>query len=454
MIYFQSPEPSISSSSSSGKASGKGQKTRSPSNQKHCNQQRKTFAKQQPNHSSEHSDCGYGTQASQGNIYKIVKLLKLLELRRVTTSSGEIQADKTREANSNSSNDDDGPKPKPVHQKPPSTNQKQRFNAAQKQRNANACSTLAGPPDKKDERRKKLVKRSKSSIINMKGLIQHTPTDDDISNILKEFTVDFLLKGYGFLVQELHAKLLTDKQVSIDTSHFFWLVTYFLKFAAQLELDLVHISSVLSFEVISYLTFEGVNLCEQLELTSRQRGTDLKPFLRRIHLVVTAIREFLHALEIYKKSSHLSTEDKNFIDSLRKQIASTLDLRHLFVLLLRCYNPSIQSHQYLQDLVVTNHVLLLLLDNVSKQSECVKDAKILEHISQFATVDIMRHYGVLLENFRENGEFVNDCIFTMMHHVGGDLNQVAILFQPSIIKTYSQIWETEYEICDVSYYNV
>lgn len=44
----------------------------------------------------------------------------------------------------------------------------------------------------------------------MKGLIHHTPTDGDISNILKEFTVDFLLKGYDSLVQELHAHLLPD----------------------------------------------------------------------------------------------------------------------------------------------------------------------------------------------------------------------------------------------------
>lgn len=44
----------------------------------------------------------------------------------------------------------------------------------------------------------------------MKGLIHHTPTDSDISNILKEFTVDFLLKGYDSLVQELHAHLLPD----------------------------------------------------------------------------------------------------------------------------------------------------------------------------------------------------------------------------------------------------
>lgn len=244
----------------------------------------------------------------------------------------------------------------------------------------------------------------------MKGLMHHSPTDEDISQILKEFTVDFLLKGYGFLVQELHMQLLTDLQLSIDTSHFFWLVTYFLKFAAQLELDLVHINSVLCFDIISYLTYEGVNLCEQLELISRQQGGEnLKPYLRRIHLVVTAIREFLQALESYKRSSHLSSEDKAHIEALQIQISGTENLRNLFVMLLRCFNPSLQSRQYLQDVIVTNHILLLLLDNVSKMTN--KKCNMIEHITQFATVDIMHLYGVLLENFKENGEFVNDCEF-------------------------------------------
>ena len=45
----------------------------------------------------------------------------------------------------------------------------------------------------------------------MKGLVQHTPTDEDISNLLKEFTVDFLLKGYGYLVEDLHTQLLTNR---------------------------------------------------------------------------------------------------------------------------------------------------------------------------------------------------------------------------------------------------
>lgn len=68
--------------------------------------------------------------------------------------------------------------------------------------------------------------------------------------------------------------------------------------------------------------------------------------------------------------------------------------------------------------------------------------------SRFATVEMMHHYGLLLENFRVNGEFVNDCIFNMMHHVGGDLGQISILFQPGILKTYSELWDSEYGICE------
>lgn len=49
--------------------------------------------------------------------------------------------------------------------------------------------------------------------INMKGFVHHTPTDDDIANIMTEFTVDFLLKGYRFLVNDLYAKLSTNKDM-------------------------------------------------------------------------------------------------------------------------------------------------------------------------------------------------------------------------------------------------
>lgn len=119
----------------------------------------------------------------------------------------------------------------------------------------------------------------------MKGLIHHLPTDEDITNILKEFTVDFLLKGYGILVETLHSQLLSNMHV--DTSHFFWLMTYFLKLATQLELDLEHIAPVLSYDILSFLVFQGVWLCEELEIYCKNANCDLKPCLRRLHLVCT-----------------------------------------------------------------------------------------------------------------------------------------------------------------------
>ncbi|XP_068904015.1 protein timeless isoform X2 [Tenebrio molitor] len=349
---------------------------------------------------------------------------------------GYVTQVENQESISTSSNEDDQPQQKPVHQKH-HTFQKSRYNSGK----SRATTVL----DKKELRRKKLVKRSKTNTINMKGLLHHLPTDDDIANILKEFTVDFLLKGYGTLVQDLHSQLLSNIHVQIDTSHFFWLVTYFLKFATQLELDLEHVSPVLSQEVLSYLVFQGVWIYEELEMSAKIPQIDLKPCLRRLHLVVTAIREFLQAVETYQKMIHLSEDDRMTLANLQNHITDMDDLRSLFLLLLRQYNPNIQSRQYLQDLILTNHSYLLFLDSATKQRHSFN---IMEHLKQFATVEIMRQYGLLLESFKENGEFVNNCIFTMMHHIGGDLEHVATLFQPSILKTFSLIWETDYEICD------
>ena len=73
--------------------------------------------------------------------------------------------------------------------------------------------------------------------------------------------------------------------------------------------------------------------------------------------------------------------------------------------------------------------------------------------NRFASSEIMYQYGLLLEDYAGNGEFVNDCIFTLMHHVGGELESLITLFQPKILKTFTLIWKSEFEICDVSIRN-
>lgn len=96
--------------------------------------------------------------------------------------------------------------------------------------------------------------------------------------------------------------------------------------------------------------------------------------------IVTAIKEFLQALETYKSGNHLSSKDKTQLKKLQIQITKTEDLRQLFVLLIRCFNSTIHNRKYLQDLIVTNHLFLLLCDNTAQLTN--EKSIMMDHISQ------------------------------------------------------------------------
>jgi timeless protein len=306
------------------------------------------------------------------------------------------------------------------------------------------------PVEKKEKHRLKLLKRSKENRMRVKAMVNHIPTDKDISELLKEFTVDFLHNGYSGLVEELLEKLSkNDTDITMDKSHFLWLLTYFLKFASQLEIGLDQIGTVLSFRTLSYITYEGVELLETLELANRERRVDVSPHLRRMHLVVTALREFIQTVSSYNEIKNLCYGDKKHITKLQLQSLYTKEIRQLLLLLLRRFNPQIQSLQYLSDLIVCNHMLLMDLEQVSESDE-YKGPKfsMTNHVHQFSNPELMRQYGRLLEEFEQNTPFVNDCIFTVMHHIAGDLNSPQVLYIPSILKSFSKIWEQGLQICD------
>jgi len=65
----------------------------------------------------------------------------------------------------------------------------------------------------------------------------------------------------------MRTKLLSDCALNMDKSHYLWLVTYFLKFASQLEVELDQISNVLSANTIAFLTCEGVRSVNILKST-------------------------------------------------------------------------------------------------------------------------------------------------------------------------------------------
>ncbi len=190
---------------------------------------------------------------------------------------------------------------------------------------------------------------------------------------------------------------------------------------------------------------------EEFEMKSLQSSTDLKPCLRRLHLGVMAIREYQESLETYSRPSSTqkirngsSQGCEEGIILLVSHLPAIRDLRQLFILQLRLYNPIIQSRRYLRDVITANHVLLLTFERAVQGSSESFDFR--QHLNQFCSRTIISHYGTALEDFKTNGTFVNDCIFTFLHHIGTDLGRSDLLCEPVILSSFRKIWEEEFDV--------
>lgn len=219
-----------------------------------------------------------------------------------------------------------------------------------------------------------------------------------------------------------------------------------------------HFKDIFTIDLLSYLTWEAVRETEEFEMNSLQPSVDLKPCLRRLHLGVTAIREYLQALETYSRlgvagnsqgngsSSQQGSEERERICQLRGYLPAIRDLRQLFLLQLRHFNPVIQSRRYLRDVITANHVLLLTLERAAQQSVYGASFDLRQHLNQFCSRTILSRYGTALEDFKTNGPFVNDCILTVLHHIGADLGRADLLCEPVILRPFSKIWEEEFNV--------
>jgi len=220
---------------------------------------------------------------------------------------------------STSSNDDDNQRPPRAHPAKPKPR--------------------PGPPAsakmKSKYKRLKLLKQIQENRFRVPAM-KNIAEDEDIAELLKEFTVAFLMTGYSRLVQDLRNILMVNHNSSSpDDSHLLWLITYFLQFASQLEIGLEQIEDVLSLDTIAFVTFQGVEVVEILELASRERSSDTSSHLRRVHLVVIAVREILSTLNNYTNLKHLDQSEKDYLATLQQHIGGMKGLRQLLLLLIR-----------------------------------------------------------------------------------------------------------------------
>ena len=98
--------------------------------------------------------------------------------------------------------------------------------------------------------------------------------------------------------------------------------------------------------------------------------------LRRISLVVSAFREYIQALVSFEKTV-LDPTIKKELKNTHFAISEMKDVRQLFLLLIRRYDPILQSSQYLTEVICAHHELMEMLENAN-----LSEAKMVLHLKQ------------------------------------------------------------------------
>ncbi|GFY74848.1 protein timeless, partial [Trichonephila inaurata madagascariensis] len=155
----------------------------------------------------------------------------------------------------------------------------------------------------------------RNSVSTLVDINSPTPSDEDIGNLLKEFTLSFLHSGFSHLVLDLKNVLLEGPSLAIDKSLFFWIVSYFLHIATSANICVDHISGVLSIDVISYLVFECANACENIELHSHQSERIAQYVTVHLNLLVIALKEIMCTIDTYSRKC-TSPKDKALFNEL------------------------------------------------------------------------------------------------------------------------------------------
>ncbi|XP_029341047.1 protein timeless isoform X1 [Acyrthosiphon pisum] len=296
-------------------------------------------------------------------------------------------------------------------------------------------------------RRKKYIKKNSKTKLKLPLFPKQFNVPREtymISYFLQKFTVCFLQNGFNTLVDELYNLLTSNSH--IDTSLYFWILTYFCRFCKLNNIKLELVRQIVSFKLISFIVHEGLKISEELRIAKLQKSPNIHLKVRHLHLAIMAIKEVIKTIEFYRQTAvespiyaHLIKDLQNSGNTSPESITWAKDIKSLFTLLIRYYDSDIQIIEYLHDLIVTNHMVLSLFD-AFKDYWNLND-NITAYIEKFAVPDTMYKYGLVLQNYEKNSDIVNESVLVMMHHVITKVENTTSLFQPIILKTFLNIFE-------------
>lgn len=265
------------------------------------------------------------------------------------------------------------------------------------------------------------------------------PSDDDICELLKDFTLKFVHSFFASFVIDLKS-LLSQSSLQIDLSHFLWILSYFLKISISIDLKLTHLKPLLDVDLFNFLVLQGQKIHKSIQLSPFSHES--QPKLKKLNLLIGSISDLVLIINNYYLKPSTSIAEKSFLDEIRFSLSQMLDLRQFPLLLIYQGSSLIFPRSLMIELILVNHLLLLLFKPMYLSGLFDMNS----HLQQFANTKVIFEYGLILEQFRSNKKQINNCTLTLMHHIAGDLNAVHCLIQPIIIKTFIAIFESDFEL--------
>ncbi|XP_033759850.1 protein timeless-like [Pecten maximus] len=267
----------------------------------------------------------------------------------------------------------------------------------------------------------------------------------EFRNQLTLFTTRILEGGFMAVIANILEKL-KSKDIVLDEAYLFWELALFMKFAKTRNLPVKAVKQVLTEDMLGYLTYQCFIRAEDIFVYRNSQ----KKEPQKLHLALSALKEILEFLFKVQgdDSENQDEEEKQHISLLNKKLAAIADLPQLMVYMIRHCSVELFGMVFLEDLVFTNHILMLHLENWMKNGLCNRSFSMLSHVKHYATFGVMEKYGMILEHFLNNSPELNNCILTMMHHVAGDCGCPNVLLQKSIIDTFLEINDRELYVSD------
>ncbi|PVD36096.1 hypothetical protein C0Q70_03067 [Pomacea canaliculata] len=177
---------------------------------------------------------------------------------------------------------------------------------------------------------------------------------------LKEFCVQFLENAYNPLMYAVKDNLAREATQDLDETYYLWAMQFFMAFCRHHSKHVDFVSETMS---VSTFHFIFTNLLRYFEMIVMEKK-EAKVWGRRVHLALKAYQELLLTLDMMDKSNNSHLCDASRV--IKSNVFYMMEFRDIFITLLKKFDQTKNSREYLKDLVETTHLFLRMLENYTK----------------------------------------------------------------------------------------